>query len=125
MNDLRPFIHDRKQKDGVANGTIYRALEVVRHVLNMACDDWGWIVRVPKIRMLKEPKRRLRFTYKGKRMEAIGSAWKRSLKRAGIEKFRFRDANKTKGLPMWVSPCTKWRAWRDGRSVRSYALDLE
>ena len=35
------------------------------------------------------------FTYKGKRMEAIGSAWKRSLKRAGIEKFRFHDLRHT------------------------------
>jgi len=181
MNALRPFIQDRKQKDGVANGTINRALEVVRHVLNMARDDWGWIARVPKIRMLKEPKRRVRFlkdeeadrlmlalpehmvpvvryalatgcrmteilrlewsrvdlgrrvswleagttkngegrgvplnrdailalrsvqglhkrwcfTYQGKRMEAIGSSWKRSLKRAGIEKFRFHDLRHT------------------------------
>jgi integrase len=181
MNALRPFIQDRKHKDGVANGTINRALEVVRHVLNMARDDWGWIARVPKIRMLKEPKRRVRFlkeeeadrlmlalpehmvpvvryalatgcrmseilrlewsrvdldrrvswleagttkngegrgvplnrdailalrsvqglhrrwcfTYQGKRMEAIGSAWKRSLKRAGIEKFRFHDLRHT------------------------------
>jgi integrase len=181
MNALRPFIQDRKHKDGVANGTINRALEVVRHVLNMARDDWGWIARVPKVRMLKEPKRRVRFlkeeeadrlmlalpehmvpvvryalatgcrmteilrlewsrvdlgrrvswleagttkngegrgvplnrdailalrsvqgqherwcfTYRGKRMEAIGSAWKRSLKRAGIEKFRFHDLRHT------------------------------
>ncbi|MCH8302247.1 MAG: site-specific integrase [Proteobacteria bacterium] len=178
---LRPFIQDRKQKDGVANGTINRALEVVRHVLNVARDDWGWIARVPKIRMLKEPKRRVRFlteeeadrlmlalpehmvpvvqfalatgcrmteilrlewrrvdldrrvswleagttkngegrgvplnrdailalrsvqgqhqrwcfTYREKRMEAIGSSWKRSLKRAGIESFRFHDLRHT------------------------------
>ncbi len=181
MSALTPFIQDRKQKDGVANGTINRALEVVRHVLYLARDDWGWIARVPKIRMLKEPKRHVRFlteeeadrlmlalpkhmvpvvqfalatgcrmteilrlewsrvdldrrvswleagttkngegrgvplnrdailalrsvqgqhdrwcfTYRGKRMEAIGSAWKRSLKRAGIEKFRFHDLRHT------------------------------
>lgn len=181
MKALRPFILDRKQKDGVANGTINRALETVRHVLNVARDDWGWISRVPKIRMLKEPKRRVRFlteeeadrlmlalpehmvpvvqfalatgcrmteilrlewrrvdldrrvswleagttkngegrgvplnrdailalrsvqgqhqrwcfTYREKRMEAIGSSWKRSLKRAGIERFRFHDLRHT------------------------------
>ena len=181
MSALRPFIRDRMLKDGVANGTINRALETVRHVLNVARDDWGWIARVPKIRMLKEPKRRVHFlteeeadrlmlalpkhmvpvvrfalatgcrmteilrlewsrvdldrrvswleagttkngdgrgvplnrdailalrsvqgqherwcfTYRGKRMEAIGSAWKRSLKRAGIEKFRFHDLRHT------------------------------
>ena len=181
MSALRPFIQDRKLKDGVANGTINRALETVRHVLNVARDDWGWIARVPKIRMLKEPKRRVRFlteeeadrlmlalpehmvpvvryalatgcrrteilrlewsrvdldrrvswleagttkngegrgvplnrdailalrsvqgqhtrwcfTYRGKRMGAIGSAWMRSLKRAGIERFRFHDLRHT------------------------------
>ena len=35
------------------------------------------------------------FTYRGKRMGAIGSAWKRSLKRAGIEQFRFHDLRHT------------------------------
>ena len=39
MSALRPFIRDRKQKDGVANGTINRALETVRHVLNVARDE--------------------------------------------------------------------------------------
>jgi integrase len=181
MNVLRPFIQDRKKNDGVANSTVNRALEIVRRILYLARDDWGWITRVPKIRMLKEPKRRIRFltdqeadrlvlalpehlvpvvrfalatgcrmrevlrmewsrvdfdrrvawldpgttkngdgrglplnrdailalrgvqgqhkrwcfTYQGKSMEAIGSAWKRSLKRAGIENFRFHDLRHT------------------------------
>ena len=181
MSTLRPFVRDRRQKDGVANSTINRALEIVRRILYLARDDWGWITRVPKIRMLKEPKRRVRFLtveeadqlmlalpehlvpvvqfalatgcrmteilrlewsrvdfdrrvswldpgttkngegrgvplnrdailalrsvqdqhdrwcfpYKGNRMEAIGSAWKRSLSRAGIEKFRFHDLRHT------------------------------
>ena len=181
MFALRPFIQDRKQKDGVANSTVNRALEIVRRILYVARDEWGWIVRVPKIRMLKEPKRRVRFlkeeeadqlmlalpehlvsvvqfalatgcrmseilrmewdrvdfdrrvawldpgttkngdgrglplnrdavlalrsvrgqhkrwcfTYKGKPMLKVGSAWKRSLQRAGIEKFRFHDLRHT------------------------------
>lgn len=181
MNVLRPFVQDRKRKDGVANSTVNRALEIVRRILYLARDEWGWITRVPKIRMLKEPKRRVRFltdreadrlmlalpehlvpvvrfalatgcrmreilrmewsrvdfdrrvawldpgttkngdgrglplnrdailalrgvqgqhkrwcfTYQGKRMEAIGSAWKRALKRAEIEKFRFHDLRHT------------------------------
>ena len=181
MDVLREFVRHRKQVDGVANSTINRALEIVRRILYVARDDWGWITRVPKIRMLKEPKRRVRFlkegevdrlmlalpehlvpvvqfalatgcrmmeilrmewnrvdfdrrvawldpgttkngdgrglplnrdailalrsvqaqhkrwcfTYKGKRIERIGSAWKRSLKRAGIENFRFHDLRHT------------------------------
>jgi len=31
------------------------------------------------------------FTYHGRRMEAVGSAWKRALIRAEIENFRFHD----------------------------------
>jgi len=61
MMTLKPFIRDRKERDGVMNSTINRALEVVRRILYLARDEWGWIMRVPKIRMLKEPKRRVRF----------------------------------------------------------------
>ena len=35
------------------------------------------------------------FTYQGKRMEAIGSAWKRSLAKAEITHFRFHDLRHT------------------------------
>ncbi|MCH9006037.1 MAG: site-specific integrase [Proteobacteria bacterium] len=181
MGVLRVFVQHRKQIDGVANSTVNRALEIVRRILYMARDEWEWIVRVPKIRMLKEPRRRVRFlkeleadrlveelpehlrpvvnfalatgcrmmeilrlewsrvdfdrqvswldhgstktgegrgiplnrdallalrevqdqherwcfTYKGKRMEKVGSAWRRALERAGIEKFRFHDLRHT------------------------------
>jgi integrase len=181
MDVLRPFVLDRKQVDRVANATINRALEIVWRILYLARDDWEWILRGPKIRMLKEPKRRVRFikddeadrliealpvhlgpvvrfalatgcrmreilqlewsrvdfdrrvswldhgttkngdargiplnrdavlalrsvhgqharwcfTYRGKRMEKVGSAWKRALKRAGIEDFRFHDLRHT------------------------------
>ena len=61
MTVLQPFIRDRKVKDGVSNATINRALEVVRRILNVAHQDWRWLKGVPKIRMLKEPRRRVRF----------------------------------------------------------------
>jgi len=61
MEALLPFVHDRREVDGVTNATINRALEVVRRVLRLAQDEWGWLQRAPKLRMLREPKRRIRF----------------------------------------------------------------
>ena len=61
MTVLQPFIRDRKLKDGVSNATVNRALEVVRRILNVAHQDWRWLRGMPKIRMLKEPRRRVRF----------------------------------------------------------------
>jgi integrase len=61
MTVLQPFIRDRKLTDGVSNATVNRALEVVRRILNVAHQDWRWLRGVPKIRMLKEPRRRVRF----------------------------------------------------------------
>ena len=61
MTALQPFIRERKENDGVRNATVNRALEIVRRILNLAQQDWRWIRAVPKIRMLKEPRRRVRF----------------------------------------------------------------
>lgn len=181
MDTLWPFIEDRRDRDKVTNATINRALEIVRRILNLAYHEWRWLERVPRVRMLKEPKRRIRFlkrdeadrllvalpdhlrpvvqfalatgcrrseilglewrrvdfsrrvawldpgttkngegrgiplnseavlslrlaqaphpqwvfTYNGNRMDAVGSAWKRSLRRAGLENFRFHDLRHT------------------------------
>jgi len=61
MTVLQPFVRDRKTRDGVSNATVNRALEVVRRILNVAHQDWRWLRAVPKIRMLMEPRRRVRF----------------------------------------------------------------
>jgi integrase len=61
MTALQPFIRDRKERDGVSNATVNRALEIVRRILNLAHQDWRRIRAAPKIRMLKEPRRRVRF----------------------------------------------------------------
>ena len=181
MDVLWSFIRDRRERDGVANATINRALEIVRRILNLAHQDWNWLQRVPRVRMLKVPRRRVRFltreeadrlnealpehlrpvvrfalatgcrmseilhlewsrvdfgrrvawldpgttkngegrgiplnkdavlalrsvqgthtrwcfTYQGEPMKAVGSAWERSLRRAGIENFRFHDLRHT------------------------------
>lgn len=46
---------------GVANGTVNRTLAVIRAVLRKAALDWEWIDRYPKVRLLPEAKRRVRW----------------------------------------------------------------
>ena len=54
-------ITDAKLAEDVANGTVNRVLEVVRAILRRSRDDWEWIDRIPKLRMLSEPTRRIRW----------------------------------------------------------------
>jgi len=61
MEALWPYINRRREVDKVSNATINRALEVVRRILHLARDEWGWLERFPRVRMLREPKRRVRF----------------------------------------------------------------
>jgi integrase len=54
-------ITDAKLKTGVKPATVNRMMEVVRAILNRAFREWEWIERAPYVRMLKEPKRRIRW----------------------------------------------------------------
>lgn len=54
-------ITDTRQKEGVKNATVNRMLEVLRAILRKAASDWEWLDKVPMIRMLSEPKRRIRW----------------------------------------------------------------
>jgi integrase len=196
MSTLWPFIDHRREIDNVSNATINRALEIVRRILRLAVDDWQWLDKPPKIRMLREPKGKVRFltkeeasrlldalpkhlrpvvifalstgcrmreilrlrwshvdmdrqvawldhgttktgegrgiplnsdaitalievtghhpdycfTYHGKPMDRIGSAWKRSLSKAQIEDFRFHDLRHT------------WASWHVMAGTSLYEL---
>ncbi|MDE3208850.1 MAG: site-specific integrase, partial [Pseudomonadota bacterium] len=50
-----------KSVEGVKPRTVNGVINTVRAVLNKAWKDWEWIDRIPKFRMLPEPKRRIRF----------------------------------------------------------------
>jgi integrase len=54
-------IQAHRVKDGVSNATVNRMLEVVRGILRAAHRDWEWLDAAPSIRMLAEPKRRVRW----------------------------------------------------------------
>lgn len=52
---------DTKLKSGAANATVNRMLALLRAILRRAAFDWEWLDAVPKVRLLKEPTRRVRF----------------------------------------------------------------
>jgi integrase len=59
--DLLDKILTAKKAEGVENSTANRVLEIVRAVLMKACNEWEWLDRVPSIRMLPEPTKRVRW----------------------------------------------------------------
>lgn len=50
-----------RMAEGVKNSSVNRVMEVVRAVLRRAANEWEWIDRVPNVRMLPEPNRRVRW----------------------------------------------------------------
>jgi len=60
---IENFIQGRLD-DGVKNSTINKGLEKIRALLNLARDDWKVRVDPPKIRLLKTPRRRIRWITK-------------------------------------------------------------
>jgi len=47
--------------EGVSNASVNRLLQCVRVILRRAANDWEWLERAPKIRMLHEATRRIRW----------------------------------------------------------------
>lgn len=64
MGNLQTFIQARR-KDQVKNRTVNHGLQLVRHILNLAANEWldefglSWLVSAPKIRLLPETDQRL------------------------------------------------------------------
>ena len=54
----------RKLASGASNGTVNRMLTLLRSILIRASVDWEWVSAVPKVRLLREPVRRIRFLTK-------------------------------------------------------------
>ena len=54
-------ITDERLAQGRRNGTVNRTLEILRAILRRCVNEWEWLDKVPRIRMLKEPTRRVRF----------------------------------------------------------------
>jgi integrase len=54
-------IVERRLSDGVSNASVNRMQQVIRVILRRAVNEWEWIDRCPKFRMLPEPTRRVRW----------------------------------------------------------------
>lgn len=65
LNDINRDLLERiiaaKVKEGARPATVNRILQLVRAILRKAALDWEWLDRVPRFRLLREPKRRVRF----------------------------------------------------------------
>ncbi|CAN7463113.1 site-specific integrase [Variovorax sp. LjRoot130] len=54
-------ITDAKLAGGCSNATVNRVLALVRSILRKCVRDWEWLDKAPAVRMLREPKRRIRY----------------------------------------------------------------
>lgn len=59
--DRLQFILKTKKSEKVKNSTANRIVQFILVILNKAHRDWNWIDSVPKVKLLEEPKRRIRF----------------------------------------------------------------
>ena len=59
--DMLERLTTAKLAEGVKNASVNRMLEVVRAILRKAAYDWEWLDKAPRVRMLSEPTRRIRW----------------------------------------------------------------
>jgi integrase len=51
----------KKVQTGASNGTVNRMLALLRSILRRAAFEWEWFSSVPRVRLLREPPRRVRY----------------------------------------------------------------
>lgn len=59
--DTIDYITAEKLKEGVKNATVNRTLEVLRAVLRRAVNEWEWLDKAPRVRLLPESTHRIRW----------------------------------------------------------------
>lgn len=59
--DVVDTLKQSRQAEGVSNATVNRMLAVVRAILRKAVNEWEWLGKAPYIKLLPEPKRRVRW----------------------------------------------------------------
>jgi integrase len=103
-----------KLAEGVSPATVNRVMEVLRAILRKCADEWEWIERAPKVRMLKEPSRRIRFLTRSEAQRLLRNlpphladmaafALATGLRRANVTGLRW-DAVDLENRRAWVHP---------------------
>lgn len=59
--DVVDGLKQESQLGGVSDATTNRRLQVLRAILRRAALEWGWLDKLPRFRLLKEPQGRVRF----------------------------------------------------------------
>lgn len=59
--DVLDHVARARKAEGVSNATVNRVLETARAILRCAVREWNWLESTPAVRMLPEPKRRVRW----------------------------------------------------------------
>lgn len=76
IGTLQKYISDRKAK-GIKTRTINMGLQIVRHILNVAANEWrdeegrGWIESAPKIKLLPENDKRKPYPLSWEEQESL------------------------------------------------------
>ncbi len=70
--DLVDRIIAAKQSEGVSNATVNRTTQMIRMILRKAEREWRWLDKAPVLRMLPEPKLRVRWLTRPEAARLIG-----------------------------------------------------
>lgn len=107
-------ITEAKHAEGVSNATVNRVLEVLRAILRRCVDEWEWLDKAPKIRMLKEPTRRIRFLSRDEAQRLLAElpthladmaafSLATGLRRANVTGLQWQQVDLERGLA-WIHP---------------------
>jgi len=107
-------ITETKLAEDVTNATVNRVLEVLRAILRRCVEEWEWIDKAPKIRMLKEPTRRIRFLTREEAQRLLSElpahlanmaafALATGLRRANVTGLRWQQIDLDRSLA-WIHP---------------------
>jgi hypothetical protein len=110
--ELLNRIAQHKKAEGVSNTTVNRMLEVIRAILRKAMSDWKWIDKVLRIRMLPEPKRRIR-SIPGRKPKGCSRSYRSIFA-------PWRGSARRRGCASPTSPDCSGRRWIYAGDVRGF-----